>query len=93
MAFPDQKQKFLQRQQDVFTRGVSLASILVFVQKYALPLILGICVALVAKNTSPNQYERWAGAASHRRRLFESEHPTLFGLSCPRPRRHFAFPN
>ena len=81
VAFPDQKQKFLQRQQDVFTRGVSLASILVFVQKYALPLILGICVALVAKNTSPNQYERWAGAASHRRRLFESEHPTLFGLS------------
>ncbi|CAH0375122.1 unnamed protein product [Pelagomonas calceolata] len=82
VAFPDQKQKFLQRQQDVFTRGVSLASILVFVQKYALPLILGICVALVAKNTSPNQYERWAGAASHRRRLFEGEpHPTLFGLS------------
>ena len=80
VAFPDQKQKFLQRQQDVFTRGVSLASILVFVQKYALPLILGICVALVAKNTSPNQYERWAGAASHRRRLFEDK-PTLFGLS------------
>ena len=82
VAFPDQKQKFLQRQQDVFTRGVSLASILVFVQKYALPLILGICVALVAKNTSPNQYERWAGTTAHRRRLFEGEpHPTLFGLS------------
>ena len=35
-----------------------------FCAKICLPLILGICVALVAKNTSPNQYERWAGAAS-----------------------------
>ena len=30
----------------------------------------------------PRRTGRWAGAASHRRRLFEGEpHPTLFGLS------------
>ena len=29
----------------------------------------------------PEPVRAWAGAASHRRRLFESEHPTLFGLS------------
>ena len=91
VAYPDQKQKFLQQQQDVFTRGVTLASILVFVQKYALPLILGICVALVAKNTSPNQYEKWAGKPSHRRRLFEG--CLLYTSPSPRDKRQSRMPS
>jgi len=83
VEYPTQNQKLLQRQRNVFARGLSLMTFLEFMQKYALPLVLGIVTALIAANTSPTKYERWAGtghAADHRR-LSSEEHPTLFGLA------------
>ena len=62
VAFPDQKQKFLQRQQDVFTRGVSLASILVFVQKYAAHL------KKQDKLELPSSWVEYAKSALHQER-------------------------
>ncbi|KAH8061316.1 Na+/H+ antiporter 1 [Aureococcus anophagefferens] len=59
----DLNQKLLAKQRDVFAKGVSLTTFFEFAQKYALPLVAGIILALVLANARAGGYRRWAGAS------------------------------
>ncbi|KAH8055525.1 Na+/H+ antiporter 1 [Aureococcus anophagefferens] len=63
VQYPTQNQKLLAKQRDVFAKGVSLTTFFEFAQKYALPLVVGIVLALVLANARAGGYRRWAGAS------------------------------
>ncbi|KAH8056634.1 Na+/H+ antiporter 1 [Aureococcus anophagefferens] len=63
VQYPTQNQKLLAKQRDVFAKGVSLTTFFEFAQKYALPLVAGIVLALVLANARAGGYRRWAGAS------------------------------
>lgn len=74
------------------TFNPQVTSIVAFAQKYALPLLAGIILAVVLANTDEDAYNRWCGVSHHRRRRLSGgddddgvNHPTFFGLSI---RRH-----
>ncbi|KAJ8607687.1 hypothetical protein CTAYLR_007305 [Chrysophaeum taylorii] len=90
LEYPDQGAKWGARAKDSFTYGFSVGAFFSFAQKYALPLLTGIVLALVLANARAGGYRRWAGVHEedddndHRRRLSSSSsshHPTVFGLS------------
>jgi len=100
LAYPRQQRRWATREEDVWQKGITLSGFVSFAQKYAVPLLLGITMALVLANASPSTYDRWAGYAhgggggddddAHGRRALSGDeaaaaHPTLFGL---RIRRH-----
>ena len=65
LEYADQNYRWDRRQRDVFKRGFSIREAVLFAQKYALPLIFGICLALVLANCAKPFYERWAGVSHH----------------------------
>ena len=65
LEYPDQDAKWGARGRDTFTAGFSIGAFLTFAQKYALPLLSGIVLALILANTRAGGYRRWAGASEH----------------------------
>lgn len=63
LEYPDQGAKWGAREKDTFTYGLSVGAVFTFAQKYALPLLTGIVLALVLANTNPSGYTRWTGVA------------------------------
>mmetsp|Transcript_6376 Transcript_6376/g.8984 ORF Transcript_6376/g.8984 Transcript_6376/m.8984 type:complete len:905 (+) Transcript_6376:1205-3919(+) len=61
LEYPDQGAKWGAREKDSFTAGFSISAVLIFCQKYALPLMAGITLALILANTRAGGYRRWAG--------------------------------
>ena len=91
VAYERQDRRWDARQKDAWRHGVSLGALVDFSQKYALPLLSGIVLALVLANEARPSYDRWTGVnhgdddADDHRRLSDGAHPSLFGL---RLRRH-----
>jgi NhaA family Na+:H+ antiporter len=64
----DQSSKWQERQKDVFTEesgGVTLHNLWVFAQKYAMPLLLGILIALIWSNVDNTSYQALCGPSHH----------------------------
>eukprot|EP00929_Paragymnodinium_shiwhaense_P029412 TRINITY_DN16861_c0_g1_i1.p1 TRINITY_DN16861_c0_g1~~TRINITY_DN16861_c0_g1_i1.p1 ORF type:complete len:967 (-),score=177.36 TRINITY_DN16861_c0_g1_i1:213-3113(-) len=53
--------KWAHKQRGVFDQGVSVGSIIHMMQRFAIPLLTGILVALIWANTDPVSYDKWAG--------------------------------
>lgn len=65
LEYPEQGARWGAREQSVFSSGFSVGALFSFMQKYAIPLISGIILALILANTRKGGYRRWAGASSH----------------------------
>jgi len=65
LEYPDQGAKWGARERDTFIEGFSIGAVLSFAQKYALPLLSGIVLALILANTRAGGYRRWAGVSEH----------------------------
>lgn len=86
-----QQGRFTKMQEDTFKNGLSVAAIMTFMQKFALPLIFGIALAMLWANLDEASYDHWAGVGhgapaedgSGHRMLSSGgvERPTVFGLS------------
>lgn len=80
-----QMSRWRERQEGAFDQGFSLDAIVIFFQKYALPLLLGIALGLLIANVDEETYDKWAG---HRRRLggggddgHAADRPNFFDVS------------
>mmetsp|Transcript_49103 Transcript_49103/g.137493 ORF Transcript_49103/g.137493 Transcript_49103/m.137493 type:complete len:890 (-) Transcript_49103:183-2852(-) len=89
-----QTQKWSGRQVNPFKRGISVDGFVLLLQQFAIPLLTGILVAIMAANLDKLFYEKWFshgghadGAGGDHRRMKDSsvdgnaEHPTILGLS------------
>jgi len=65
LEYPEQAAKWGARERDTFTAGFSIGAFLTFAQKYALPLLSGIVLALILANVRAGGYRRWAGVSEH----------------------------
>jgi len=61
MSRVTQEDKWLSKQDNIFEHRVSIDGIVLWMQKFAVPLLLGITFALIFANTRERAYERWAG--------------------------------
>ena len=61
MSRESQEDKWLSKQEAIFEHRVSIDGIVLWCQKFAVPLLLGISVALIMANTRERAYDRWAG--------------------------------
>jgi NhaA family Na+:H+ antiporter len=61
----NQHDRWLERQGDTLSKGLTLANMWAFLQKYAIPLLLGITVALIWSNTDYASYDKYCSAAHH----------------------------
>ena len=90
LEYADQGSRWTKRQRSVFRKGrFTIHGAVHFAQKYALPLLFGIFLAILLANTDEDFYQRWCGVSHHgndddHRRLSGDDdsvnHPTLFGL-------------
>eukprot|EP00929_Paragymnodinium_shiwhaense_P067683 TRINITY_DN34032_c0_g1_i1.p1 TRINITY_DN34032_c0_g1~~TRINITY_DN34032_c0_g1_i1.p1 ORF type:complete len:1001 (+),score=162.92 TRINITY_DN34032_c0_g1_i1:194-3196(+) len=90
-----QTSKWSHKQRGIFDEGFSISSVVRLMERFALPLLAGITLALIAKNLYPVTYDTWAGYGAayipdgqapeedaHRRLGGGGGHrPTMFGLS------------
>jgi len=83
----EQSSRWTTRQDNPFKRGFSVAGTISVMQTLAVPLLVGIVLALVLANVDAQSYQRWVGAGHGEESGHgdqhdnHSEHPTLFGLS------------
>eukprot|EP00946_MAST-07B_sp_MAST-7B-sp1_P002607 g2607.t1 len=61
----NQHDRWLERQGDTLSKGLTLANMWAFLQKYAIPLLLGITIALIWSNIDYTSYDKYCGAAHH----------------------------
>ncbi|KAJ8608499.1 hypothetical protein CTAYLR_005748 [Chrysophaeum taylorii] len=58
-----QEDKWLSKQENIFTQGsrYSIDGLVLAMEKFAIPLLAGICVAIILSNTRARSYDRWVG--------------------------------
>ena len=61
----DQSSRWKARQADTLKDGITLHALWAFAQKYALPLLLGILIALIWSNVDNASYDRLCGPSHH----------------------------
>jgi len=83
-----QARRWRLRQRNPFEHGISIGAMLAAVQKFALPLLCGIVLALILANFEEEGYNKWAGAShvvdgpdDDVDAIHPEPQPTFFGLS------------
>jgi len=82
-----QNERWTMQQSNPLEQGFSVAGTISVMQTMAVPLLLGIVLALLLANVDAQGYQRWVGAGHSEddsqgsKHHDPSEHPTMFGLS------------
>jgi NhaA family Na+:H+ antiporter len=61
----NQHDRWLERQGDTLSKGLTLANMWAFLQKFAIPLLLGIAIALIWSNIDYASYDKYCSASHH----------------------------